>query len=280
MFRSNKTWNRGFLKFLLCCELGGLISSIQINTHAEKDVIIWKNSDAGAFSVKGAFLNNQRNRFAEKKELWKWLWDSKIHPRQSMMLWRAIAGALPTSDKFGGCNSNDCSFCWSESENPLHLFVRCSMVRALWFGGPLPIKIELISGNTLFEFTCSAVVNLDVSSRHTFLVWFASILETVWLWRNRIHHGSHVQVSLDTLLLDVKKRFIEMSEIKQAYCEKTIPTFHCNPSPGVVSKVIVTDGSFKEGNFGGVMVAIDRVTNHWFIRTTSGKHDSPIAAEL
>ncbi|KAF4347190.1 hypothetical protein G4B88_013155 [Cannabis sativa] len=65
MFRRSKTWNHGFLVFLFGSDLGGLISSIQINKFAEKDHLIWKNSETGFFSVKGAYLSSQRSRFDE-----------------------------------------------------------------------------------------------------------------------------------------------------------------------------------------------------------------------
>ncbi|KAF4365345.1 hypothetical protein G4B88_017341 [Cannabis sativa] len=257
MFRNNKTWNRGFLEFLFGHELGSLISTIQINSIAEKDMLIWKNSDTGMFSVKGAYLCSQRTRFAEKKELWKWLWDSKIHPRQSMMLWRAIAGALPTADKYGGSNNYVCPFCGSDSESPLHIFVRCALARAIWFGGPLPIKTEIILGNSLFDFCYSAMINMDTSSRHYFLVWFASILETVWLWRNRLYHGSQVLISIDTMISDACNCFLEMRDIKKNHPERGPVSISRQESPGVTSKMIVTDGSFKDSFFGGAMVAID-----------------------
>ncbi|KAM6573662.1 uncharacterized protein LOC133030663 [Cannabis sativa] len=249
MFRNNRTWNRRFLEFLFGYELGSLISTIQINSFAEKDMLIWKNSDSGMFSVKGAYLCSQRTRFAEKKELWKWLWDSKIHPRQSMMLWRAIAGALPSADKYGGSNSCVCPFCGSDSESPLHIFVR-------------------------------SLINMDTSSRHYFLVWFASILETVWLWRNRLYHGSQVLISIGTMISDACKRFLEMRDIKKNHPEMGAVSISRQISPGVTSKMIVTDGSFKDGVFGGALVAIDCITNQWFIKTTSGKQDCAIAAEL
>ncbi|KAF4371302.1 hypothetical protein F8388_023462 [Cannabis sativa] len=156
------------------------------------------DSEVGAFSVKGAYLSSQKSRLAEKQDLWNWIWNCKIHPRQSMMLWRAVARALPTSDKYGRTHTNDCLFCSSDNESPLHIFK-----------GPLKLP---------------------------FLIWMASAFETIWLWRNRIRYGRIVKISVDEMLNNALKPFVEMSDIHKPSSEQMLTVSNSLPVPGVVSK--------------------------------------------
>uniref|UniRef100_A0A803PQY8 Reverse transcriptase domain-containing protein n=1 Tax=Cannabis sativa TaxID=3483 RepID=A0A803PQY8_CANSA len=248
MFRRSRTWDRGFLNFVFGSEMGDRISSIQINAYAEKDLIIWKDSEVGAFS--------------------------------SMMLWRAVAGALPTSDKYGKTHTNDCLFCSSDNESPLHIFVRCPMAKALCFGGPFPLRSELTPGATLSEVICSILPLLEGSLKLPFLIWMTSAFETIWLWRNRIRYGRIMKISVDEMLNNALNRFVEMSDIHKPSSEQMLTISNSLPVSGVVSKVILADGSFKDGNFGATIVAIDDVNKQWLIRTIAGRLDCSIAAEL
>uniref|UniRef100_A0A803PL40 Reverse transcriptase zinc-binding domain-containing protein n=1 Tax=Cannabis sativa TaxID=3483 RepID=A0A803PL40_CANSA len=237
MFRRSRTWNRGFLNFVF----------------------------GSAFSVKGAYLSSQKSRLVEKQDLWNWIWNCKIHPRQSMMLWRAVVGALPTSDKYGRISTNDYLFCCSDNESPLHIFVKCSMAKALWFGGPFPLRTESIPGATLSEVICSILPLLEGSSKLSFLIWMASVFETIWLWRNRARYGRIVNILVDEMLNNALNRFVEMSDTHKPSFEQMLPVSNGLPVPGFVSKVILADESFKDGNFGGAIVAIDDANKKWFI---------------
>uniref|UniRef100_A0A803PUS8 RNase H type-1 domain-containing protein n=1 Tax=Cannabis sativa TaxID=3483 RepID=A0A803PUS8_CANSA len=86
--------------------MGKEIAGIQIDKNSAYDSLIWKDSTVGKFSVKGAYWLDQKARFRAQEPLWKWIWDSKVHPRLSMMLWRACMNVLPTGDKQGSSGDN------------------------------------------------------------------------------------------------------------------------------------------------------------------------------
>ncbi|KAF4377224.1 hypothetical protein G4B88_009216 [Cannabis sativa] len=100
--------------------------------NGEDDFIVWKNSKLGNFSVKGAYWDAQLHRFGDANHLWGWIWNAKVHPHVSMMLWRVCAKALPTGDIFNQPNHNNCCFCGASLESPMDLFARGSFANALW----------------------------------------------------------------------------------------------------------------------------------------------------
>uniref|UniRef100_A0A803PEY3 Reverse transcriptase zinc-binding domain-containing protein n=1 Tax=Cannabis sativa TaxID=3483 RepID=A0A803PEY3_CANSA len=142
MYRSTRKWNLGYLRYLFGSDMGTKIGGIQINVNASTDTLIWKNSLVGKFSVKGAYWVEQQERFGEKEDLWRWIWNSKIHPRLSLLLWRVCSNVLPTGDKFPSVEVNFCPLCHTAPESPLHLFTKCSIALALWFSSPWPIRID------------------------------------------------------------------------------------------------------------------------------------------
>ncbi|KAM6578537.1 hypothetical protein CsatB_030374 [Cannabis sativa] len=55
MYRRNRNWNIGYLRFLFGEDLGDRIAGIQIVKSEEADMLIWKDSISGSYSVKGAY---------------------------------------------------------------------------------------------------------------------------------------------------------------------------------------------------------------------------------
>ncbi|KAF4372687.1 hypothetical protein F8388_000854 [Cannabis sativa] len=130
LYRRSRSWNISYLQFLFGNVLG--------------EEIVWKNSKLGNFSVKGAYWDAQLHRFGDANHLWGWIWNAKVHPHLSMMLWRVCAKALPTGDIFNQPNHNNCCFCGASLESPMDLFARGSFANALWFGCPFPVRIDTI----------------------------------------------------------------------------------------------------------------------------------------
>ncbi|KAM6544726.1 hypothetical protein CsatB_025462 [Cannabis sativa] len=284
LYRRTRTWNVGFLKFLFGEELGIKISSIQINYQGSSDMVIWKGSNSGNFSVKSAYVSSQGVRFGKQDLLWKDVWHSGIHPRQSMILWRAISDALPTRNRYGGDNGTGCFFCNDCDESPLHLFGRCTLARAIWFGGPVPIHSEQIVGCDLAEFASGIISILKASKMDGPLIWLASVMEIIWLWRNKLNRGLDVTINPEVILAEIKSRYAEMVESLSKTKNDHKAGSMKNPTEGskipFTPKVIVVDGAFKNGKSGGAFVAIDYGSNTWEGNSFRGTQSDATGAEM
>ncbi|KAF4404791.1 hypothetical protein G4B88_006177 [Cannabis sativa] len=184
IYRRTRSWNCGYLRFLFGNELGEEIGKIQIVKQGDEDFLIWKNSRAGTFSV---------------------------HPRLSMMLWRVCANVLPTGDIFSPTVSNNCCFCGSPRESPIHLFARCSFASALWFGSPFPVRIDSIQDDNIAGLLVNLCNGVEEELRCKMLCCFAILFDTIWNTRNRIAHERNVSWSVDQARREIHNRFSEFS---------------------------------------------------------------------
>ncbi|KAF4360187.1 hypothetical protein F8388_000056 [Cannabis sativa] len=209
---------------------------------------------------------------------------SGIHPRQSMILWRAILDALPTRNRYGGDNGTGCFFCNDCEESPLHLFGRCTLARAIWFGGPVPIHSEQIVGSDLAEFASGIISILKASNMDGPLIWLASVMEIIWLWRNKLNRGLDVTINPEVILAEIKSRYAEMVESLSKTKNDHKADSMKNPTEAskipFTPKVIVVDGAFKNGKSGGAFVAIDYGSNTWEGNYFRGTQSDATGAEM
>ncbi|KAF4368741.1 hypothetical protein G4B88_003614 [Cannabis sativa] len=283
LFRRTKQWNSNYLCYLFGVELGTKISTIQIATDLNEDLLIWKQSNNGNFSVKQAYLLNQGGRFGAIDPLWKWIWHGELHPRMRMTLWRALSGALPLGGK-AGIPSNNCCFCPNLEENTLHLFVKCSFAAGLWFGSPVPLCTNAVHSDSLKSFVIEMGSNLDCAQRTRFLLCLAVIIDTIWNKRNALWHNVDEQaVNIGESLDSIHRKFWELSQIDEhgdtmSMAPASPPSELQNLPTG--NRLIFVDGSFKEGKIGAGILAWDRATMDWFFEAKVSDGMSEVAAEV
>ncbi|KAF4358117.1 hypothetical protein F8388_009400 [Cannabis sativa] len=264
LFRRSKQWNSNYLCYLFGVDLGTKISTIQIATDLNEDLLIWKQSNNGNFSVKQAYLLHQGGRFGAIDPLWKWIWHGELHPRMRMTLWRALSGALPLGGK-AGIPCNNCCFCPNLEENSLHLFVKCSFAAGIWFGSPVPLCTNVVHSDSLKSFVIEMGSNLDCAQRTRFLLCLAVIIDTIWSKRNALWHNVD-----EKAIVENGDRMSTAPASPQSELQK-LPT---------ENRLIFVDGSFKEGKIGAGMLAWDRATMDWFFEAKVTDGMSEVAAEL
>ncbi|KAF4349647.1 hypothetical protein F8388_019607 [Cannabis sativa] len=261
MYRNTRSWNHGFLCFLFGNDLGTKIGGIQIAKNGVEDFIVWKNSNSGQFSVKGAYWAAQVGRFNDTNRLWGWIWKSSIHPRLSMMLWRVCANVLPTANIFNSAACK-CLFCDSSPENHFHLFVECPFALALWFSSPFPVRLNLATAGSIPELLCKLCEGVNGVLRGQMLGCFAIIFETIWNIRFRIVHQGEAAWSIDQARRAITNRFQELitANLKTVQSSITPPPSVPDESLKILLKnLVVVDGSYSDGCFGCAVVFMFRV---------------------
>ncbi|KAF4400615.1 hypothetical protein G4B88_023408 [Cannabis sativa] len=247
MYRRTRKWNLGYLSFLFGSELG----TIQIDRNGDHDILIWKDSDVGCFSVKGAYWLDQKSRFGVPSKLWKWIWYSKVHPRLSLMIWRAVSDSLPTGNRISAMENNICPICQLAPETPMSV---CCWFMVLF---PLPLRMDDIPGISLSEVIFNLIEHLDSEGRNRLLCCTGIVMNCIWNFRNALMHPPNVVPSLDKIRRDIHCRFFELSNqemgdstfIGSGLSNPTLPVLHSD-------KCLLVDGSFLDGNFGCAMESI------------------------
>ncbi|KAF4401070.1 hypothetical protein G4B88_013911 [Cannabis sativa] len=230
------------------------------------------------FSVKGAYWVDQKSRFGAIDPLWNWIWDSKIHPRVSMMIWRACLKVLPTGDRLG--LSTDCPVFLSVPESPIHLFARCKFASALWFSGPLPVRIDQIPGDNIADLLSNLCSSLDPPLITKMLILSGVTMDCIWKNRNILVHNTDSRFSVDTVRMEIFNKFHEM--IAELDSKQRIPlqTNRLSFPRLTTERCILVDGSFKDGKFGCGMIALSKSSDEWWISTSSSLCSSALDAEL
>ncbi|XWS30075.1 hypothetical protein CRYUN_Cryun24cG0087200 [Craigia yunnanensis] len=82
--------------------------------------------------------NKEADKIRWSPKVWKSLWSLKLPLKMIIFLWKICSNSLPVPfvlHRFIPNISPLCPLCPKEDETLEHLFVKCPMARAVWFGG-------------------------------------------------------------------------------------------------------------------------------------------------
>ncbi|KAM6552950.1 hypothetical protein CsatB_013712 [Cannabis sativa] len=242
-----RRWNISYVCYLFGVDMGLQISSIDIVGDLGKDRLVWKRTPSGCFSAKEAYWANLQHRLGVDHKIWKRIWSCKIHPRASLFLWRICSGVLPTQDKLGNIDDDRCLLCNGAVESTKHILFECSLTRSLWFGGPIPLRIERLQGENVMSLVLELCGDLEEEEASKLLVCGYVKWDTIWNYRNSIRLGGRCRDCL-SLLTEVRKRFEELEGIVDVPAsEASTRTTHLVQRAPFNSNILVSDGSFKDG---------------------------------
>jgi hypothetical protein len=196
MNEAKSQWNQNMLSSLFDQDTILAIQNIPRWRVNQQDRWIWLKTYTGEFSVKSTFREAcQVDQGIEVNAVMKKIWQTQLHQRLKMLLWRIAASVLPTSDSLIRFLPNleiSSPFCNVCDESIIHLFWECSLARAIWFGlsGICTDHFQPACGVDLVEvivFPCADLVDaLDMDS---FILKGALILDLLWKARNNKVHG-------------------------------------------------------------------------------------------
>ncbi|KAF4377372.1 hypothetical protein F8388_013718 [Cannabis sativa] len=271
---------KGYVIFLFGQTVGRQIVAIDIAGGLGKDFVVWKRSPKGTFTVKEAYWQENEHKFGCIHESWKMIWSKELHPRASLFLWRMCSGALPTRDKIGSGENLNCIFCNDNIESPNHVFFECHLAKTLWFGAPLPVRIDLIQGEDVKTRIMNLCSNFKRDDRVRILLCGYVVWDTIWHYRNSILHGGRSR-DIPCLMAEVLSRFSELVAADEP--DPMMPPRLVQQVPSGApfnSKVLFSDGSFKDGCCGMAVIGLDKNNMEWYSVCSSTKGLSALDAEL
>uniref|UniRef100_A0A803NT04 RNase H type-1 domain-containing protein n=1 Tax=Cannabis sativa TaxID=3483 RepID=A0A803NT04_CANSA len=239
-------WNEEIIMQIFGPNMGHRILNIPRIPYPFSDQVFWKNNQKGQFSVKEAYLVDQSWRFAPVKDIWKWIWNGQIHPRNSVMLWRTLNEAIPTRNRLPFLREKSCCLCGMMEEDTLLLFRDCGFSKAVWLGGKYPIRIDCIPGDTMISFVENLLLTFSDFNRFELLNFCGCLGDS----------PSTNLVSSGNLILEVEAR------------------------GRMAHHVLFTDASWSNGESGIAAIGVDTRQGIWFVKACKEKAQSVLEAEL
>ncbi|KAM6583466.1 hypothetical protein CsatB_010468 [Cannabis sativa] len=275
-------WNCDILHQIFGQQMGDRICKIKRLPCDYNDMLIWKNAQDGRFTTKRAYSELVKLNTSQRSVKWEMIWNNKLHPRVSMMLWRVLGGCIPVRANMKFLSDKGCVLCDGELESTKHLFWDCPFARALWFSGPFPVGNMNSGDHDLSQIVGHLRDQCKEEERGKFLTFVGTLFDTIWFSRNAVFfRGNQVNVlsARHKMLhkmeefISVQGNFQDCNDIHQISKEKV----WCVPNS--VHGFFVTDASWKEGRAGIAVGCQDRQSGKWFWSAKAMDADSAMEAE-
>lgn len=136
-------WNEELLQRIFTRESEQAIMNIKLPSFVCKDTLIWRRNETWIFMVK----NNYQTRFKGllMDDCLTLLWNSNMHERLKMFLWRLKTEVIPMRENIFArtqVGDKNCPVCGIETETTFHLFFECPGIKSLSFGSKWGVSIE------------------------------------------------------------------------------------------------------------------------------------------
>ena len=108
---------------------------------------------------------------------WANLWKLKLHDRLKMLIWRIGSDVLLTKSNLAlrlDLSDTCCPFCHKKTENLVHLFFKCEIAIAIWFGSCWGLHSDQLDVNSSVDIvelvTNPSIFSSDPLNKKTLLV--------------------------------------------------------------------------------------------------------------
>ncbi|XP_068323301.1 uncharacterized protein [Pyrus communis] len=192
-------WNLSFLQPFITGEAMQAIEETSLRDLSRNDRLICDLSKNGCYSVKSGYRWLQSRSMAVRdkrrpsvqevpKALWKGIWKLEVPLKLRHFLWLIVHNCLPTRDALFRRRSSQvstCPICCCHDETIEHIFLSCSWVAPIWFGGALGYKVDRLSLPDWLEwilavFSPNFCISGDSKWRRSYIVF------TCWcIWKAR-----------------------------------------------------------------------------------------------
>jgi hypothetical protein len=189
-------WNYMLLEQVFSDEEKRAIQSIPISATNQADVLIWKGTAKGTFSVRSAYHIQKEKELTDKAEssvrprkstIWDKIWKLQITQTEKLFLWRACHECLPTRDNL--CyrkiiTDPSCPICMRETETTFHALWQCPSASDVWAAGGKTFQKSHFEGPNFIRVVEGMFNKCDQAE----FTLFVGIARRIWLRRNEVIH--------------------------------------------------------------------------------------------
>jgi ribonuclease HI len=174
-----------------------LIQTIPISSTDKEDLLLWRGTKSGIFTVKSAYhmqkevLSNSVAGGSTKREnskIWKNIWSLPVPSVVRNFLWRACHNILPTRENL--CRRKIirdplCPLCGRDRESVFHILWQCPSAMDVWTMGCRKIHKSFFPGTDFLQVVEGVFTKCDMDEQ----IHFATLARRIWLRRNEVVHG-------------------------------------------------------------------------------------------
>ncbi|XP_057444643.1 uncharacterized protein LOC130736886 [Lotus japonicus] len=149
------TWNMPLIEWTFCPATAEKILAVPLPLQLMEDSLFWMGTNDGVYSAKTGYVFLQQvdeqgvaspsMSVSMEEGRWKKFWAAPSLPRCKEFSWRLFHGAIPVRQKLRQRAIDvdpSCPICGLEDEFVDHLFMRCEVMKATWFGSRLGVRVD------------------------------------------------------------------------------------------------------------------------------------------
>jgi hypothetical protein len=191
------SWNKQLIWDLVSKEEMEAICSLPLSRYKQRDVLCWRSTSTGEFSVRSAYhleverVNREKGEGSNSQgnsEIWKLIWRLRIPNTTKTFLWKACSNILPTKqnlEKRRVVDNDGCNLCNGETESVVHALWTCPAAQDVW--GICDMRIQ--KSQSLGRDFQSVFADLAKRCSMEEIEMCAVTARAIWTRRNAVVHG-------------------------------------------------------------------------------------------